>query len=134
MADEKNSTFEDRAKAGLNTSEDVGQAEVQARFDEINEAGYIGEVTDPTPNENYSLEGGADAKTGATGPTPETDPELAREADALARGLEDRFAQNPQDVKGARERNEQLAERRVGARKPDSASTSKSEKSTKDSK
>lgn len=59
-------------------TEDAGQAEVQARFDEEQEKGYRGFAPDPTPNENYSLETGPDA------PTPETDPELSREARAAS--------------------------------------------------
>ena len=51
---------------------DAGQAEVQEKFDKIEEKGYIGVVPDPTPNEHYSLETDPDA------PTPETDPELAK--------------------------------------------------------
>ena len=42
---------------------------------EVLEAGYFGKVTDPTPNENYTVEGVA---SGA--PTPETDAEAARAA------------------------------------------------------
>ena len=50
------------------TSDDVGQAEVQARYDEIAEKGYEGAVPDETPNEHYTLAGQA-----AELPTPETD-------------------------------------------------------------
>lgn len=45
---------------------DLGQAEVQAKFDEANEKGYFGETPDETPNENYTLKGVTSDK-----PTPE---------------------------------------------------------------
>ena len=48
-------------------SDDAGQAEVEATFDEANEKGYFGETPDKTPNENYTLQGVASGK-----PTPET--------------------------------------------------------------
>lgn len=48
-------------------SKDLGQDEVQAKFDEANEKGYFGETPDDTPNENYTLKGVAAGK-----PTPET--------------------------------------------------------------
>ncbi|HVL24742.1 MAG TPA: hypothetical protein VM450_11705 [Thermomicrobiales bacterium] len=54
---------------------DVGQAEVKQKFDEANEKGYFGTVTDPTPNANYTFAGQA---KGA--PTPETDEQLRAEA------------------------------------------------------
>jgi hypothetical protein len=49
-------------------SEDAGQAEVQAKFDEAAEKGYFGESPDDTPRENYTLKGVTSGK-----PTPETD-------------------------------------------------------------
>ncbi len=45
---------------------DAGEAEVQAISDEAAEKGYLGEVHDETPNENYTLKGMAAGK-----PTPE---------------------------------------------------------------
>jgi hypothetical protein len=36
-------------------TEDVGQAEVQAKFDEANEKGYFGEVPEQRPFEDYTL-------------------------------------------------------------------------------
>ncbi len=51
-------------------STDVGQDEVQQKFDEANEQGYFGVTTDPTPDENYTLQGRT-----ANKPTPETDDE-----------------------------------------------------------
>lgn len=49
-------------------TDDAGQAEVQAKFDEANEKGYFGETPDETPNENYTLAGVTSGK-----PTPETE-------------------------------------------------------------
>lgn len=48
------------------SSTDVGQAEVQAKFDEANDKGYFGTVPDDTPNEHYTLKG-----VTANKPTPE---------------------------------------------------------------
>ena len=39
------------------TTDDAGQAEIQAAWDEANEKGYWGEVPDETPNEDYTVEG-----------------------------------------------------------------------------
>jgi hypothetical protein len=50
-----------------NTTDDAGQAEVQARFDDANDKGYFGTTPDDTPNENYTLAGVTSGK-----PTPET--------------------------------------------------------------
>jgi hypothetical protein len=60
-----------------------GNEEVQGKTDEAEEKGYIGTVPDPTPNENYTVEGVTSGK-----PTPETDPDLAAEARAAVRGAE----------------------------------------------
>lgn len=103
MADEQHGAG---SGEGLSLEGDAGIGEVQERFDEANSKGYIGTKVDPTPNENYSLEGGVDPKTGSTGPTPETDPELGREAREAALG--DPFAnfkasQDPQEVRAAAE-------------------------------
>lgn len=49
-------------------SEDAGQAEVQAKFDEAAEKGYFGHSPLEVPQENYTLQGQAAGK-----PTPETD-------------------------------------------------------------
>ena len=46
---------------------DAGQAEVQAKVDEAEDKGYIGERVDKTPLENYTLAGVTSGK-----PTPET--------------------------------------------------------------
>jgi len=47
---------------------DVGQAEVQAKFDDANSKGFFGEQVDETPRANYTLGG-----VGAGKPTPETE-------------------------------------------------------------
>jgi hypothetical protein len=57
------------------TSVDASVAEVQANVDEITEQGYQGTRTDPTPLENYTVEG---VISGA--PTPETDADAAAKA------------------------------------------------------
>jgi hypothetical protein len=57
-------------------TDDVGQAEVQAKVDEANEQGFVGTEVDPTPDENYSLKG---VTSGA--PTPETDAAAKAEAE-----------------------------------------------------
>lgn len=55
-------------KAAPASAEDVGQAEVQKRFDEANEKGFFGHSPDETPRENYTLKGVTSGK-----PTPETE-------------------------------------------------------------
>lgn len=64
-------------------SEDVGADQVQEAFDEANEKGFFGTKVDPTPNENYTVEGVTSGK-----PTPETDEKAAQNARAAleARG------------------------------------------------
>lgn len=49
------------------SADDLGAAEVQAKFDEANEKGYFGYSPDETPRENYTLQGVTSGK-----PTPET--------------------------------------------------------------
>lgn len=61
--------------------DDAGQAEVQANVDEETARGFYGEEVDPTPNENYTLDGVTSGK-----PTPETD-EKARKTARDALGL-----------------------------------------------
>ena len=46
---------------GAKAAGDAGQAEVQAKMDEIEEQGFEGERVDPTPRENYSLQTPQDA-------------------------------------------------------------------------
>lgn len=62
-------------------TDDLGQAEVQKRFDEEAAQGLSGVEVDPTPNENYTVAGVTSGK-----PTPETDPKAAEKADAASRG------------------------------------------------
>lgn len=57
---------------------DTGEAEVQARVDAEQAAGFRGIETDPTPNENYTV-------AGNDLPTPETDESLRAEAVAARR-------------------------------------------------
>jgi hypothetical protein len=61
---------------------DSGEAEVQANVDAENEQGFRGARVDPTPLENYTLEG---VTSGA--PTPETDEKAAEAARQASRGL-----------------------------------------------
>ena len=53
---------------------DEAQAEVQKVVDEAEDRGYLGVPVDPTPKENYTVAGVLAGK-----PTPETDPEHARD-------------------------------------------------------
>lgn len=49
----------DTPRQSSSSSDDAGEAEVQKKMDEEQENGFVGQKVDPTPNENYSLEGGA---------------------------------------------------------------------------
>jgi hypothetical protein len=53
---------------------DEAQQEVQKAVDDAETKGYLGVPVDPTPKENYTVAGVIAGK-----PTPETDPEHARE-------------------------------------------------------
>jgi hypothetical protein len=55
--------------------QDRPDAEVQKRVDEETEQGFRGIETDPTPNENYTVQGVTSGK-----PTPETDAGAAEDA------------------------------------------------------
>jgi hypothetical protein len=55
--------------------DDSGASEVQAKVDAENEQGFRGTRVDPTPLENYTLQGVASGK-----PTPETDEKAADKA------------------------------------------------------
>jgi hypothetical protein len=57
------------------TAEELGADQVQEKMDEEQERGYRGVKVDKTPNENYTVAG-----VTKNLPTPETDPELARQA------------------------------------------------------
>lgn len=56
-------------------SKDSGEAQVQANVDKENERGFAGEQVDPTPRDNYTLQGVVAGK-----PTPETDEGAAKAA------------------------------------------------------
>ncbi len=59
-------------------TDDAGEAEMQAQFDQEDAQGYRGTVADPTPNSAYTVAG----VTGGEA-TPETDDKAADEAAAL---------------------------------------------------
>lgn len=58
-------------------------AEVQKRVDKETEQGFRGIETDPTPNENYTVQGVTAGK-----PTPETDPDHAEDVRRKVLGIE----------------------------------------------
>lgn len=60
---------------GYSDSTDDGDDEVQAAVDQEQDQGFRGLEVDPTPNENYTVDG---VTSGA--PTPETDDDAADEA------------------------------------------------------
>ena len=72
MSDNEKKT---KTQPASDSTNEVQAENVKQLFDEADEKGYFGLVTDPTPNENYTLRGVA---SGA--PTPETDEDLAEEA------------------------------------------------------
>lgn len=71
MADDK---LNDRPveEGGLKKGGELGGKEVQKKMDVEQEQGFRGTVTDPTPNENYTVAG-----VTAGAPTPENNPEAA---------------------------------------------------------
>lgn len=70
---EKKQSQKQAASTETAPDQDLGQKQVQQAFDEANEKGYFGHSTDPTPDENYTLQGN-------DLPTPETDADLAEAA------------------------------------------------------
>jgi hypothetical protein len=54
--------------------QDAAQTEVQKAVDKVEEKGYLGVEVDPTPDSHYTVAGVLEGK-----PTPETDPEHARD-------------------------------------------------------
>lgn len=60
------SSPKEKTQTSSGAADDLGQDEVQKRFDEANEKGYFGHTPDDTPNENYTLKGVTSDK-----PTPE---------------------------------------------------------------
>lgn len=75
MAESKSGEARETRRSNKVENEDSGRSLVQEQFDQEQEQGYVGTKVDPTPDENYTLQGVA---SGA--PTPETDEELAAEA------------------------------------------------------
>lgn len=63
-----------------NEPKDAGEAEVQDRVDQETEQGFRGTEADPTPNENYTVDGVTSGK-----PTPETDAKQAEKARSATR-------------------------------------------------
>lgn len=61
---------------------------VQEAVDEETERGYNGTEVDPTPNENYTLQGVTSGK-----PTPETDEKAASKAAESASAARSRFTE-----------------------------------------
>jgi hypothetical protein len=81
-------TKEQKPKASSATTnqapnKDAGREQLQAEFDKAAEQGFFGTEVDPTPNQNYTLQGVA---SGA--PTPETDADAQAKAAAAASELE----------------------------------------------
>lgn len=72
-------TAKDKAASG-----DAGQAEVQAKMDEVEAQGFEGERVDQTPRENYTLQTPQDA------PTPETTERVAQAEETNAAKIEAR--------------------------------------------
>lgn len=60
---------------------DAGAAQVQAKKDAEDQVGFRGTIPDPTPRENYTVSGVTQGL-----PTPETNPEQAKAAQAALRG------------------------------------------------
>lgn len=73
MADSK-STSSKQGRTTQETPDDGVAQEIQRITDEGEEQGFLGIEVDPTPNENYTVQGVTSGK-----PTPESDPEYARE-------------------------------------------------------
>lgn len=71
MADSKSSR---QSRTTQPTPDDGVAQEMQKLVDEAEEQGFYGVEADPTPNEHYTLKGVTSGK-----PTPETDPDYARE-------------------------------------------------------
>lgn len=72
MAESKSTSRQ--SKSTQPTPDDGVAQEIQRMTDDAEEQGFLGVDVDPTPNENYTVKG---VTSGA--PTPESDPEYARE-------------------------------------------------------
>lgn len=70
-----------RSDPKASSTDDAGEAEVQAQTDQDVDQGYRGTVADPTPNHAYTVGGVTSGE-----PTPETDAELAAKARTAAAG------------------------------------------------
>lgn len=66
-------------KASSATTKDAGQKALQQQFDKETAQGFVGIEVDPTPNENYTLQG-----VTSKAPTPETDADARAKAQAAA--------------------------------------------------
>lgn len=73
MAESK-STSSRQSRTKQETPDDGVAQEIQRMTDDAEEQGFLGVDVDPTPNEHYTVAGVTSGK-----PTPETDPEYARE-------------------------------------------------------
>lgn len=80
-------------KAEAQTDDPVSQQAAKNAEAEL-EQGFRGAKVDPTPNENYTVDG-----VTSNAPTPETDPGLAAEADEASRAGVGRFGENGADDK-----------------------------------
>jgi hypothetical protein len=74
------------------TADDLGQSQVQERFDKETAQGFRGVEVDPTPNENYSVQGVIAGK-----PTPETDADAAHAARQVTGGHVTAVEQNAKE-------------------------------------
>lgn len=85
LPEDQGDAKERAASAGLNPDgiddSPMDVSSLQEAFDRVNERGFMGTVPDPTPNENYTVEG-----VGKGLPTPETDPDLYDQARDAAIG------------------------------------------------
>lgn len=85
---------------------------LQKKSDEIQKQGYDGIVTDPTPNEHYTVEGVTSGK-----PTPETDADLYEEARGAAYGNPHKSTELPSHLVSAGEKSER-SEFNKGGKEP----------------
>ncbi len=73
----ENETKSQKTGQSKSSTDDAGEAQLQAQFDQEEAQGYRGVVADPTPNSAYTAAGVA-----AGEPTPETDAQAAKDAEA----------------------------------------------------
>lgn len=92
MATKKTAAPND-GKTEAQTDDPVSKQAAQNAEQEL-EQGFRGAKVDPTPNENYTVDG-----VTSNAPTPETDPGLAAEADEASRAGVGRFGENGADSK-----------------------------------